>query len=68
VGERQYDCESSGLTVVAVSAGLCEQIADMRRKLRRLGTHKVLFLDETALRLSEAATRIRRGNRDFELQ
>lgn len=28
----------------------------MRRKLRRIGTHKVLFLDETALRLSESAT------------
>lgn len=28
----------------------------MRRKLRRIGMKKVLFLDETALRLSEAAT------------
>lgn len=28
----------------------------MRRKLRRVGTRNVLFLDETALRLSEAAT------------
>jgi hypothetical protein len=39
-----------------VSPALCEQIAQLRRKLRRIGTHKVLFLDETALRLSEAAT------------
>jgi len=39
-----------------VSPGLCDQIADIRRKIRHLGTHKVLFLDETALRLSEAAT------------
>src|SRR4051812_4573029 len=28
----------------------------MRRKLRRLGTKRVIFLDETALRLSETAT------------
>jgi hypothetical protein len=35
---------------------LCEQIADVRRKIRKIGTHKVLFLDETALRLSEAPT------------
>lgn len=39
-----------------VSADLCEEIADMRRKLRKIGTNKVLFLDETALRLSEAST------------
>jgi hypothetical protein len=39
-----------------VSADLCEQIADFRRKLRRARTTHVLFLDETALRLSEAPT------------
>jgi hypothetical protein len=39
-----------------VSFDLCEQIADMRRKVRKIGTHKVLFLDETALRLNEAPT------------
>lgn len=39
-----------------MSYDLCEQIADFRRKLRRVGISKVLFLDETALRLSEAAT------------
>lgn len=39
-----------------MSAALCEQIADIRRKVRRIGTYKVLFLDETALRLSEAPT------------
>lgn len=37
-----------------VSASECDQIADMRRKLQRAGTNHVLFLDETALRLSEA--------------
>lgn len=39
-----------------MSPDLCEQIAELRRKLRRVGTNKVLFLDETALRLSEAPT------------
>jgi hypothetical protein len=39
-----------------VSSNLCEQIADLRRKLRRQRTSHVLFLDETALRLSEAPT------------
>jgi len=39
-----------------VSSDTCEQIADMRRKLQRVGTSHVLFLDETALRLSEAPT------------
>jgi len=42
--------------VRAVSPELCDQIADMRRKLRRAGPNHVLFLDETALRLSEAPT------------
>jgi hypothetical protein len=37
-----------------VSAGLCEQIAKVRRKLQRVGKHKIIFLDETHLRLSEA--------------
>lgn len=39
-----------------MSADLCEQIADVRRKLRRCRTDHVLFLDETAQRLSEAPT------------
>ena len=46
----------SELTCAAVSADLCEDIAQMRRKLSRLRSSHVLFLDETALRLSEAAT------------
>lgn len=40
----------------AVSAGLCDQIADMRRKLQRIDKRRLLFLDETALRLSAAPT------------
>jgi hypothetical protein len=40
-----------------VSADLCEQIASMRRKLQRISTSHVLFLDETALRLNAAPNR-----------
>lgn len=39
-----------------VSASLCEQIAKQRRKLQRMSKERVLFLDETAVRLSEAPT------------
>jgi hypothetical protein len=35
---------------------MCEEIASFRRKCRRIGPNKLLFLDETALRLSEAPT------------
>jgi hypothetical protein len=35
---------------------LCEQIAKIRRKLQRIHKRRVLFLDEVAVRLSEAAT------------
>ncbi len=44
------------LICAAVSAALCTQIADVRRKLRALEDGHVLFLDETALRVSEAPT------------
>jgi hypothetical protein len=52
-----------------VSSELCEQIADMRRKLRRERTTHVLFLDETALRLSEASnhTLVLPGEQSFVL-
>jgi hypothetical protein len=39
-----------------VSAPECDQIAKLRRKLQRSATTHVLFLDETAVRLSEAPT------------
>lgn len=42
--------------MIAVSSSECEQIAKIRRKLQRRRTTHVLFLDETALRLSEAPT------------
>lgn len=54
--KRLHGCCTGFSLVTTVSVDLCEQIAEMRRKLRKIGTHKVLFLDETALRLSEAPT------------
>ena len=44
------------LLVILVSAELCEQIAKIRRKVQRLDKRKVLFIDETHKRLSDAAT------------
>ena len=35
---------------------MCDQIAAMRRKLQKIATARILFLDETALRLSAAPT------------
>ena len=45
---------ASELTCAAVSPDLCDQIADMRRKLQKIATSRILFLDETALRLNAA--------------
>jgi hypothetical protein len=39
-----------------VSASLCEEIAQLRRKLQKMSKSRVLFLDEAALRVSEAST------------
>ncbi len=39
-----------------VSIQHCESIAKLRRKLQNISKRKILFLDETALRLNEAAT------------
>ena len=40
----------------SVSADMCEQIAEVRRKVQRVGKDKVLFLDETHKRVGDAAT------------
>jgi hypothetical protein len=40
----------------AVSNELCEQIAKIRRKVQRVDKRKILFLDQTHKRLSDAAT------------
>lgn len=37
-----------------MSADTCEQVASLRRKLQRIDKRRLLFLDETALRLSAA--------------
>jgi hypothetical protein len=47
---RPGDC------ILQVSASLCDDIASMRRKLQRMSKKRLLFLDETAVRLSEAPT------------
>ena len=39
-----------------MSASLCDDIAAMRRKLQRMNKKRLLFLDETSVRLSEAPT------------
>ena len=39
-----------------VSSSLCDEIATLRRRLQRISKSRVLFLDETAVRLSEAPT------------
>jgi len=52
-----------------VSASLCDDIAQLRRKLQRIDKSRVLFLDETAVRLSEAPTRtlVLPGKREYVL-
>lgn len=40
--------------ILLVSSSLCESIAKERRRAQRICKSKILFLDETALRLSEA--------------
>lgn len=39
-----------------MSASLCDQIEKLRRRLQRIPTAQLLFLDETAARISEAPT------------
>ncbi|MDZ4284274.1 MAG: hypothetical protein U1A28_00420 [Patescibacteria group bacterium] len=47
----------------------CEEIARMRRKIQKISKERVLFLDETAVRLSEApsSTLVARGEKSFVL-
>ena len=39
---------------VSVSPGLCDSIAELRRKIQTVGADHVLFLDEVPFKLSEA--------------
>lgn len=54
--------EQGGCCAVAVAdfptvnVTLCDDITDLRRKIRRIEINKTIFLDETALRLSDAPT------------
>jgi hypothetical protein len=40
--------------IVSVSPGLCDSIAELRRKIQTVGADHVLFLDEVPFKLSEA--------------
>jgi hypothetical protein len=40
-----------------VSSSYCDSVADLRRKIQKIGKNRLLFLDETAMRLNEAPTR-----------
>src|SRR6202040_2223514 len=40
-----------------VSSSYCDSVADLRRKIQKIGKNRLLFLDETAIRLNEAPTR-----------
>ena len=53
----------------AVSADMCEKIADCRRKLQRIAKHNLFVLDETQVRLSAAprATLTLPGNQPYVL-
>lgn len=46
----------SCLSELSVSSSLCDEIAVLRRKIQRINRGRVLFLDETAVRMSEAET------------
>jgi hypothetical protein len=52
-----------------VTSSLCEDIAKLRRKLQRIGGGRVLFLDETAIKLSEAPTHtlVATGEKEYVL-
>lgn len=46
----------STVACVKVSPDLCDDIARLRRKIKRISKSRTIFLDETAVRLSEADT------------
>jgi hypothetical protein len=41
------------MIVFLVSPNLCEEIADMRRKIQRVSKKRVVFLDEVSVKLNE---------------
>lgn len=53
---RLAEKHCSAVSHLGVSGSSCEQIAQLRRKLQRISKSRVLFLDETSVRLSEAPT------------
>jgi hypothetical protein len=47
-------CAMFPVLIVSVSPGLCDSIAELRRKIQTVGADHVLFLDEVPFKLSEA--------------
>ena len=43
--------------LISVSADMCEQIATVRRKFQRIGTRRILVLDETHRRIGDVTDR-----------
>jgi hypothetical protein len=64
-----FVCSVWNLFSFSVSPDLCQEIAATRRKLRGLGDGHVVFLDETAVRVSEAPTHtiVLPGEKEFVL-
>lgn len=50
------ECTPAGVCI-SVSADLCEQIAAVRRKFQRVGSHRILVLDETFRREGDVTDR-----------
>jgi transposase len=53
---RPLTCSISAL-LFSVSADMCEQIAKVRRKFQRIGTRRILVLDETHRRIGDVTDR-----------
>lgn len=49
--------QSTSALLFSVSADMCEQIATVRRKFQRIGTRRILVLDETHRRIGDVTDR-----------
>ncbi len=55
--EQQSLTLSTCALLISVSADMCEQIATVRRKFQRIGTRRILVLDETHRRIGDVTDR-----------
>jgi transposase len=55
--EQQSLTPSTSALLFPVSADMCEQIATVRRKFQRIGTRRILVLDETHRRMGDVTDR-----------